>query len=71
MLAEAPVCARIALHPAVAAQWRGALASLAKQLQSGKGREQQDAGRYIQRYLDEPGSVKLRPLAVIPPGSPI
>ena len=59
------------LHPAVAAQWRGALASLAKQLQSGKGREQQDAGRYIQRYLDEPGSVKLRPLAVIPPGSPI
>ncbi|MBP7981801.1 MAG: zinc-dependent metalloprotease, partial [Arenimonas sp.] len=59
------------LHPAVAAQWRGALAELAKQLESGKGREQQDAGRYIQRYLDDPSSVKLRALAVIPPGSPI
>jgi len=58
------------LHPAVAAQWRSSLASLAKQLQSGKG-EQQDASRYIQRYLTDPASVKLRPLAVIPPGSPI
>jgi hypothetical protein len=59
------------LHPAVAAQWRSALAALAKQLQSSKDREQQDAGDYIQSYLENPSAVKLRPMAVIPPGSPI
>jgi hypothetical protein len=59
------------LHPAVAAQWRNALAELASALASGKNAEAKSAGRYIQRYLDDPGSVKLRPLTVIPPGSPI
>jgi hypothetical protein len=59
------------LHPAVAAQWRNALAELASNLASSKNVEAKSAGRYIQRYLDDPSSVKLRPLAVIPPGSPI
>ncbi len=59
------------LHPAVAAQWRSALGDLAKQLQGSKDADQNEAGRYIQRYLNDPGSVKLRALATIPPGSPI
>ncbi len=59
------------LHPAVAAQWRSALGELAKQLTGSKDADQNEAGRYIQRYLADPSSVKLRPLATIPPGSPI
>ena len=59
------------LHPAVASQWRNALAELAKQLQSSKQATSQDAGKYINRYLSDPSSVKLRPLANIPPGAPI
>lgn len=59
------------LHPAVAAQWRSALGELAKQLTGSKDADQNEAGRYIQRYLADPNSVKLRPLATIPPGSPI
>ena len=59
------------LHPAVASQWRTALANLAKQLESSKQSSSQDAGRYINRYLRDPSSVKLRPLANIPPGAPI
>jgi hypothetical protein len=59
------------LHPAVAAQWRSALGDLARQLESNRSSEHKDAGRYIQRYLSDPDSVKLRALAVIPPGSPI
>ncbi|MBP6299976.1 MAG: zinc-dependent metalloprotease [Arenimonas sp.] len=59
------------LHPAVASQWRTAMANLAKQLESSKQSSSQDAGRYINRYLRDPSSVKLRPLANIPPGAPI
>lgn len=59
------------LHPAVAAQWRQSLKSLSAKLRSAKDLQSQQAGTYIQRYLDDSTSVKLRALPTIPPGAPI
>jgi hypothetical protein len=59
------------LHPAVAAQWTTSLRSLAQKLKGSKNESHREASRYIQRYLAEPGSIKLRPLPTVPPGAPI
>ncbi|MEO8000477.1 MAG: zinc-dependent metalloprotease [Arenimonas sp.] len=59
------------LHPAVAAQWRQSLQSLSAKLRNAKDLQSQQAGTYIQRYLDDPSSVKLRALPTVPPGAPI
>ncbi len=59
------------LHPAVAAQWRQALQNLSAKLRRSKDMQSQQASTYIQRYLDDPASVKLRALPAIPPGAPI
>ncbi len=59
------------LHPAVAAQWTTSLRSLAQKLEGSKNEGHREASRYIQRYLADPGSIKLRALPTIPPGAPI
>jgi hypothetical protein len=59
------------LHPTVAARWRASLAQLAKQLAQNKDADSVDAAQWIQRYLADPASVKLRTLTVVPPGAPI
>ena len=59
------------LHSTTAAQWRQALQDLAAKLHRSKDLQSQQASRYIQRYLDDPTSVKLRALPAIPPGAPI
>ena len=59
------------LHSAVAAQWRASMESLAKQLAKSKDVQSQQAASYIQRYLTDPTSIKLRALPPVPPGAPI
>lgn len=59
------------LHPAVATQWTTSLRSLAHKLDGSKNENHREASRYIQRYLADPGSIKLRALPTIPPGAPI
>ena len=59
------------LQPAVAVQWRQALAQFAKQLRGRKDPAAQQAADWIQAYLSNPSSVKLRALPLVPPGSPI
>jgi len=59
------------LHPGVAAQWRQSLQDLSSKLRSAKDLQSQQAGNYIQRYLEDPSSVKLRALPTVPPGAPI
>ena len=59
------------LHAAVAAQWRESLETLAKQLAKSKDVQSQQAASYIQRYLTDPTSIKLRALPLVPPGAPI
>ncbi len=59
------------LHPAVAAQWTASLRSLAQKLDGSKNESHREATRYIQRYLADPASIRLRSLPVVPPGAPI
>lgn len=59
------------LHPSVAANWRARLQALASDLAGAKDPQSQAAAAYLQRFLTDPGSVKLRSLPVIPPGAPI
>jgi hypothetical protein len=64
------------LHAAVAAQLRGALADLSSWLARHPGRgvtaaSRKEAAAFIQAYLRDPRSVKLRPLPPVPPGAPI
>ena len=61
------------LHATVAADWSGALRTLATELAvaPAANTDAHEAARLIRRYLDEPETVKLRPLPTIPPGAPI
>ena len=60
-----------ALHPGVAAQWRASLRAFADAHAGSKDADRQAAAAQVRRYLDNPASVKLRPLPTIPPGAPI
>ena len=59
------------LHPAVAAEWRSALEAFAGENATSRQSDRREAAVRVRRYLDDPGSVKLRPLPAIPPGAPI
>ena len=61
------------LHATVDADWRARLRSFADELaaQPAANADAREAARLIQRYLDAPETVKLRPLPAIPPGAPI
>lgn len=59
------------LHPGVAAQWRASLRAFADENAGSKDVDRQAAAAHVRRYLDNPASVKLRPLPTIPPGAPI
>ncbi|MBL8263301.1 MAG: zinc-dependent metalloprotease [Xanthomonadaceae bacterium] len=59
------------LHAGVAAQWRASLRAFADAHAGAKDADRQAAAAQVRRYLDNPASVKLRPLPTIPPGAPI
>ncbi|MES2315993.1 MAG: zinc-dependent metalloprotease [Pseudomonadota bacterium] len=64
------------LHAGQQAEVRQQLAELAQWLgkhpaKGASGRSRIEAAALIQRYLNEPNKVKLRPLPAIPPGAPI
>lgn len=61
------------LHATVDADWRARLRTFADELaaQPAANADAREAARLIQRYLDAPETVKLRPLPTIPPGAPI
>ena len=59
------------LHSGVAAQWRASLRAFADANAGSKDVDRQAAAAHVRRYLDNPASVKLRPLPTIPPGAPI
>ena len=59
------------LHAGVAAQWRASLRAFADAHAGAKDADRQAAAAHVRRYLDNPASVKLRPLPTIPPGAPI
>lgn len=59
------------LHAGVAVEWRAALATFAKANANAGDPQRAEAARRVRRYLDDPASVKLRPLPQIPPGPPI
>jgi hypothetical protein len=59
------------LHPGVAAQWRASLRAFADAHAGAKDADRQAAAAHVRRYLDNPASMKLRPLPTIPPGAPI
>ena len=61
------------LHPTVDAEVRTSLQALQQWLavRSAGNPDAATAARRIARYLEDPASVKLRPLPVVPPGAPI
>ena len=61
------------LHPIVDAEVRASLQSLQQWLavRTANHADHHAAARRIARYLEDPASVKLRPLPVVPPGAPI
>ena len=59
------------LHPAVSAEWRAALEAFVRENAASKLDDRREAATRVRRYLDDPSSVKLRPLPAIPPGAPI
>lgn len=62
-----------ALHATVDAGWRAQLRAFAGELAAAPraDADAREAARWIERYLDAPETVKLRPLPLIPPGAPI
>jgi hypothetical protein len=62
-----------ALHPTVDADMRAGLAAFARWAgaRAASNADLAGAADRLTRYLNDPGSVKLRPLPVVPPGAPI
>lgn len=62
-----------ALHPAVESEIRASLESFRQWARARAATDGNlaNAADRIRRYLADPGSVKLRPMPVVPPGSPI
>jgi hypothetical protein len=59
------------LQPAVAVEWRTALDAFATTHANARDPQRAEAARRVRRYLDDPASIKLRPLPPAPPGPPI
>jgi len=60
-----------ALHADARAQWRTLLSALVGRLSRSKDTSANEAAQWLQRYLDDPTSVKMRAPPRIPPGAPI